>query len=752
MLGSDNISGTGNGLANTITGNSGNNTLDGGAGADTLTGGAGDDFYVIDNIGDQVVESSSPGIDTVAASISYSLTVNVENLLLTGSANINGTGNSQANQITGNEGKNTLDGGLGIDTLIGGAGDDLYIVDNSADVVTEAAGAGTDTVQASASYVLGDYVENLTLTGSDEIDATGNSLNNALTGNIRNNWLDGGAGADTLNGGTGDDTYVVDNAGDVVSESANAGIDAVMAAISYSLTINVENLILSGLANISATGNELANQLGGNAGDNRLDGGLGSDTLTGGLGDDTYVVDNTGDVVVELSGQGRDMVESSVSYTLVAAVESLTLTGTSNLDATGNELDNFITGNSGSNHLSGMEGNDTLDGGLGADTMAGGLGNDVYVVDNLGDVLSENFNEGLDTVKSSISWMLGANFESLLLTGTENVNATGNELDNSLTGNEGNNILNGGVGADLMAGGSGNDTYYVDNAGDVITEAASPGVDSVYASLSYALSVNVENLTLQGLGNFNATGNELANALVGNSGNNTLDGGLGADSLTGGAGNDTYVVDNAGDVVTEAANAGSDTVLSSVTYTLTDNVENLSLSGSAAIDGTGNELDNILTGNSGDNVLSGQGGRDQLLGGAGNDTLVFGESVEIAKADGGTGNDTLQLTTPESALDLADFKGFVSNIETLDLRDGLASTDLTLNSAAIVSLTDSRHNLIIQLDNGDTLNITGGFRETSHLEADDGSVTSQYALFSGNSAVGTPSSYLEVHWQMPLAG
>jgi hypothetical protein len=525
-----------------------------------------------------------------------------------------------------------------------------------------------------------------------------------------------------------------------------------MASISYSLTVNVENLILTGIANINGTGNELANQLTGNAGNNRLDGGLGADTMTGGLGDDTYVIDNAGDAVLELDGQGRDTVESSISYTLGVAVENLTLTGSSNLEATGNELDNLITGNAGANRLLGLLGNDTLDGGLGADTMAGGLGNDVYFVDNLGDVISESVDEGTDTVQSNVNWTLGANFENLLLTGSANLNGTGNELDNSLTGNDGNNILNGGMGADVMTGGAGNDTYYVDNAGDVVTEAASQGVDSVYASLSWALSVNVENLTLLGTGNFNATGNELANSLVGNSGANILDGGLGADTLAGGAGNDTYIVDNAGDIVIEGANGNADTVLSSVTYTLTDNVENLSLSGTAVIDGTGNELDNILTGNSAANVLSGQGGVDQIYAGAGNDTLVFGESVEIAKADGGTGNDTLQLTTPESALDLSDFKGIVSNIETLDLRDGLASTDLTLNSASVVSLTDSRHSLIVQLDNGDTLNITGGFRETSHIEADDGSVTSQFALYSGNSAVGAPSSYLEVHWQMPLAG
>ena len=752
LQGSANIDGTGNILANTLTGNTGNNVLDGGAGADTMFGGLGDDTYVVDNVGDSVNEALNSGNDAVKASISYSLTVNVENLILTGLGNIDGTGNDLANQITGNSGNNRLDGGLGIDTMTGGGGDDLYIVDNSADVVIEAGNGGRDTVQASASYVLSDEIEVLTLTGSADINGTGNGLNNVLTGNSGNNWLDGGIGADTLIGGNGNDTYVVDNAGDVVNETSTTGLDAVMASISYSLTVNVENLILTGIDNINATGNELANQLTGNSGNNRLDGGFGADAMAGGLGDDTYVVDNLGDTVTEIDGQGRDTVESSISYTLGVALENLTLTGSAALDGTGNELANLIVGNSGGNYLLGLAGNDTLDGGAGADTMAGGTGDDLYIVDNVGDRVTEAFGEGLDTVKASVNWLLGDNFENLQLTGAANLNGTGNDLANSLMGNDGNNVLDGGLGADSMAGGLGNDTYYVDNVGDVVTELNLQGTDQVYASLSWRLSDYVENLTLLGTGNFSATGNDLANSLVGNSGNNLLDGGLGADRMTGGGGNDTYVVDNVGDVVVEGSGAGNDTVQSSISYSLTDNVENLTLTGTAVIDGTGNELDNILTGNSANNVLSGGGGRDQLFGGAGNDTLVFGESVEIGKADGGAGEDTVQLTTPESALDLSDFKGIISNIETLDLRDGLASTDLTLTSAAIVSLTDSRHSLVIQLDNGDTLNINGGYRETSHVEADDGSVTSQFALYAGNTAVGTPSSYIEVHWQMPLAG
>ncbi|MCU7252016.1 calcium-binding protein, partial [Pseudomonas koreensis] len=131
-------------------------------------------------------------------------------------------------------------------------------------------------------------------------------------------------------------------------------------------------------------------------------------------------------------------------------------------------------------------------------------------------------------------------------------------------------------------------------------------IDSVWASLNWTLGANLENLFLAGTGNLNGTGNSLNNMLVGNSGNNILDGGLGADTMAGGLGNDTYIVDNLGDTISETSTLANeiDTVRASVDWTLSANLENLILTGSA-INGTGNELNNTLTGNDGDNTLNG---------------------------------------------------------------------------------------------------------------------------------------------------
>ena len=369
-------------------------------------------------------------------------------------------------------------------------------------------------------------------------------------------------------------------------------------------------------------------------GDDDVDGGADNDTLVIDAGDDFNDITNdggpTGSLATGYSGGFTDGF-NRVDYTGIERFVIQTGSGDDSIvTGDGDDVirlgngDDFAFAGGGNDNLRGGDGDDVLDGGTGADIMRGGGGDDLYFVDAGGDKVEEISpdNGTFDIVASSISYTLGAHLEVLVLIGTDNINGTGNELDNFIIGNDADNILTGGLGADLIIGGDGDDTYDVDSA-DFIFEDPGEGNDTVRANFSYVLDDNVENLRLTGIAAINGTGNDLDNVITGNDAANIIDGGVGADTMRGAGGNDTYLVDNVGDVIDENAGGGSDTVRSSVSYTLTGDVEKLALTGSA-VEGIGNALDNVITGSPVANVLRGGSGSDRLEGRDGDDAISGG--------------------------------------------------------------------------------------------------------------------------------
>jgi Ca2+-binding RTX toxin-like protein len=587
--------------ADAILGNADGNTIDALAGDDTVHAGAGDDTV-----------SGGEGADQLWGEQG-------DDHLFGGAGNDALYGGQGHDTLSGGEGQDLLDGGAGADHLSGGGGDDVYRVDDVLDVVSEAANGGTDRIESSVDFALPDHVEVLELVGSADVAATGNQAANTLLGNEGanrleglggddilegragndtlaggdgNDDLDGGSGEDLLIGGTGNDTYRVDSAQDVIVELAGEGLDVVYATSDYTLSANIERLVqVEGSSAWSATGNQSDNELIGNSSSNRLDGAGGADRMVGGLGDDTYVVDHAGDVVVELAGEGRDTVEASIDYQLGDTLEDLTLLGEGNLNGTGNAGDNVLIGNVGNNRL---------DGGLGGDLMSGGLGDDYYINDSSDDWIREYAGEGIDTVERryETNLVLSDEVENLILAaGIQTGN--GNGLDNTITGNAGANTLGGWDGDDRLYGLDGDDALFGGAGSDV---------------------------------------------LYGGAGNDYHDGGEGIDRMEGGAGDDIYITDDSSDVVVEAAGAGKDQVQSSASYTLSDNIENLFLTGSAAIDGSGNGLDNYLAGNAQANVIHGMGGSDTIVGGGGDDLLIGGTGDDKYVFDITSGSDRVDNT------------------------------------------------------------------------------------------------------------
>ena len=308
-----------------------------------------------------------------------------------------------------------------------------------------------------------------------------------------------------------------------MNENVGEGNDTVFSTAHFALSANVENLVLQGGADLQGFGNGLANALFGNTGNNLLDGGGGANSMTGGAGNEIYFVDNAGDTVNESAGQGNDAVFASVNYALTANVETLVLKGGADLPASATAWPT----------RSWQWRQQPLDGDAGADAMCGGAGNDSYFVDNAGDAVIEKAGQGSDAVFASINYGLTANVETLVLQAAPTCRASATRWPTRssamLATTSGRRR-----GRQSMTGGAGNDTYFVDNAGDVVNENAGQGSDAVFASVNYGSTANIETLVMQGGADLQGFGNTLANSIFGNAGNNLIDGGAGADTMVGG--------------------------------------------------------------------------------------------------------------------------------------------------------------------------------------------------------------------------
>lgn len=710
-----------------IKGGAGDDSLDGGLGQDTLSGGLGDDAYFLDSELDIVVENVAEGTDSITISSSFILGANLENLYLSGTQEITGQGNELGNLIEGNsannallglqghdnlaakagndfmqgdEGNDTLDGGDGDDYMMGGSGDDVYLFGssngieggndandiifdrdntiNNLDTIRFDVSVTADAVSVTRDYsdlylhvgqqhirvsewfvstdnwiervqfadgtswsgaeLVSKLAPQIASDGDDSFFGTDNpdafqsqEGDDSLFGFAGNDTLDGGVGNDYLEGGKGNDVLIGGAGEDFYSIKLNEGIDQIinMASLGAVDTLVFDGDITASTVQLSQLGNDLLIQVGIVGNSVTL-----KDYFVGGM-QDCYRIEFSSDGTIWGKAeilQNTGPQPTTGNDVLVGGNGNDTIHGLAGNDSiSGAAGDDQLFGDEGADTLYGQAGNDTLDGGLGNDSLIGGLGDDTYFVDSASDKITENLNEGIDTVLSSVAMTMGSNLENITLIGTSAIAAAGNALNNVLRGDS-NSAVN------ALRGGAGNDTYYV-GAGDTVNENVNEGTDTVFAEVSFTLSSTTENLSLVGNHALNATGNGTSNILTGNSGNNILDGGAGADTLAGGGGNDVFKVDNIGDVLIENVSEGYDVVQSSVSYTLSSNLEVLSLSGTIAINSNGNDLHNLLQGNAANNKINGLAGNDVLQGAAGVDNLT--DTLGSNLLDGGAGNDVL---------------------------------------------------------------------------------------------------------------
>ena len=530
---------TGSSFDDHLTGNSAANRLDGGSGADLLAGGGGDDIYLVDSA-DTVVENPGGGTDLVIADFSYTLSGGVENLNLTGTAFLNGTGNDLANLINGNSGDNvlsglagsdvlngsdgadTLIGGAGDDTLDGGSGTDLADYSDAAAGVTvnlgltmqqahstgpgDAANIGTDTLYNIES-LRGGAFDDTFQANFWSVSFFGGGGNDALTGGAQADLFVGGSGNDRIDGGDGIDTvdYSQESGGgDVVVnlfvmpifDPIVIGSHQVRDSYGTIDTLTSIEHVITGGGNDTIVGSSATEVFEAGAGNDVLTSGGGGDTLIGGAGNDTYVV-SAGDTVVELAFDGTDQILTALdTYSLINAPNVENLRGTSTTAGQslgGNDLDNAITGSAGDDFLSGGNGNDVLDGGAGTD-MADYFNSTVGITVSLATADPQDTGQGFDTLLN-IEGVIGTDHDD---------HVSGSSGHDVLFGLDGEDVLSGGGGADVIEAGAGNDTVHGDAGDDVLIGA--DGSDS----------------------------------LDGGAGADILQPGNGIDTITGGTGADTF--------------------------------------------------------------------------------------------------------------------------------------------------------------------------------------------------------------------
>ena len=422
-----------------LMGGQGSDILFGGDGVDELQGNEGNDQLVggagNDKLFGQVGNDSLWGGDGNDILVGFMASNEIKQTL--------SAGETDNDILYGEGGNDNIYGGLGNDSLDGGTGNDLLLGDQGNDTLF--GGDGADELQGNE--------------GNDQL--VGEAGDDKLFGQVGNDSLWGGDGNDLLMGFTGtNEAKQTLSAGETDDDTISGGAG--------------NDILIGGLGVDRLYGGDGRDELQGGVGSDTLYGDGGNDNLFGQVGDDTLYGGEGDDVLMGFTASNEN------KQTLSA----------------GETDDDYLYGGSGHDTLIGGVGNDYLDGGAGSDVMVGGTGNDTYIVNSVNDIIYEAAGEGYDTVITNTNYLLNANIEELRLVEGSSINGTGNAIDNLIVGNSSDNILDGVTGADTMIGGQGNDIYYVDNAGDVVTELAGEGIDTVQSSISYQLGSNMENLLL----------------------------------------------------------------------------------------------------------------------------------------------------------------------------------------------------------------------------------------------------------------